>query len=79
MGDAVAITHRRDHDTFAWVWLFLFWGPLTLPLAISADRHRPPEPDAPSHEGTLDVLVVHDGSPGADNALDAVLTHLGRP
>jgi hypothetical protein len=70
--------HRRGHDTFAWAWLFLIWGPLTLPLAISADRHRPPQPRAPIHEGALDVLVVHDGSAGADAALHATLSLLGQ-
>lgn len=75
---AVAIMHRRGHDTFAWAWLFLFWGPLTLPLAISADRHRPPEPDAPPHEGALDVLVAHDGTPDASRALGTVLDLLGK-
>lgn len=75
---AVAILHRRGHDTFAWAWLFLVLGPLTLPIAISADRHRPPEPAAPSHDGALDALVVHDGSTGADAALDAALSLLGQ-
>lgn len=75
---AVAILHRRGHDTFAWAWLFLIWGPLTLPLAISADRHRPPQPAAPSHTGAFDALVVHDGSTEAEAALQATLALLGQ-
>lgn len=75
---AVAILHRRGHDTFAWTWLFLVLGPLALPLAISADRHRPPQPAAPSHNGAFDVLVVHDGSTEAEAALRATLGLLGQ-
>jgi nucleotide-binding universal stress UspA family protein len=74
----VAIMHRRGHDTFAWAWLFLVLGPLALPLAISADRHRPPQPAAPSHDGALDALVVHDGSTEAEAALQATLILLGQ-
>jgi MFS family permease len=75
---AVAIMHRRGHDTFAWAWVFLALGPLAVPLAISADRHRPPQPAAPSHDGVLDALVVHDGSTEAEAALQATLILLGR-
>ena len=74
---AAAIMRLRGHDSFAWAWLFLVLGPLAVPVAISADRHRPPEPSAGRHEGVLDVLVAHDGSPEAEAALDATLALLG--
>ena len=74
---AVAIMRLRGHDTFAWAWLFLVLGPIALPVAISADRHRPPQPAVNRHEGALDVLMAHDGSPEAEAALDATLFLLG--
>jgi hypothetical protein len=70
---AVVAMHRRGHDVFSWVVLFLFLGPLAIPLAVSADRHPPPEPDRPAGPGALDILVSHDGSAQADAALDCVL------
>lgn len=74
---AVAVMRHRGHDTFAWAVLFLFLGPLALPLAVSSDRHPPPQPDAPTHDGRLDVLVAHDGSTEAAAALRAALDLLG--
>ena len=74
---AVAVMHRRGHDTFAWAVLFLCMGPLAIPLAVSSHRHRPPDPDSPSHPGRLDVLVADDGSPEAAAALKSALDLLG--
>jgi hypothetical protein len=75
---AVAIMHRRGHDTFAWALVFMFLGPIAVPLAISSDRHRPAEPPRPLPPGGLDVLVFHDGTPDAQAALDTALTFLGQ-
>ena len=44
---AVALMRRRGHDAFSWAVLFLFLGPIAVPLAISSDRHRPAEPPRP--------------------------------
>lgn len=74
---AVIAMRRRGHDTFGWAVLFLFLGPLALPLAVSSDRHRPPQPETPTHDGRLDVLVAHDGSDAATAALDAAMDLLG--
>jgi hypothetical protein len=74
---AAAVMHRRGHDTFAWGVLFLFLGPLALPLAISSDRHPPPQPDAPTRGGRLDLLVAHDGSREATAALQAAMDLVG--
>lgn len=74
---AVMVMRRRGHDTFAWAVVFLFLGPLALPVAFSADRHRPLDGPARNHDGRLDVLVDHDGSPPAVEALDAALELLG--
>ena len=74
---AAAMMRGRGHDTFAWAVVFLALGPMALPLAVSAERHRPPLPEGPAHEGGLDVLVAHDGSTDSAAALDAALTFLG--
>lgn len=74
---AVVVMRRRGHDTFSWALTFLFFGPFALPAAVSADRLRPPEAVTPSHDGGLDVLVAHHGSPEASAALDAALNLLG--
>ncbi|MGH9189543.1 MAG: universal stress protein [Acidimicrobiales bacterium] len=74
---AVAVMRRRGHDTFAWAVPFLFLGPLALPVAVSADRHRPTEPPRPLPPGRLDLLVSHDGTPDAQAALDVALALLG--
>lgn len=74
---AVAVMRRRGHDTFAWAVLFLFLGPLAVPLAISADRHPPAEPARPLPPRGLDLLVFHDGTPDAQAALDTALTLVG--
>ncbi len=74
---AVAVMHRRGHDTFSWAVLFLFMGPLALPLAVSSHRHRPSGPVSPTHPGRLDVLVAEDGSADAAAALASVLDLLG--
>lgn len=74
---AVAVMGRRGHDTFAWTVMFLFLGPLALPLAVTSDRHRPSPPVAARHEGGLDVLVAHDGSPEDDAALEVALKIFG--
>ena len=70
---AVAVMRRRGHDTFAWAILFLFLGPLAIPVAVSADRRRPLESESRFQAGELDVLVAFDGSPAASAALGAVL------
>lgn len=70
---AVVVMHRRGHDVFGWAILFLFLGPIAIPVAVSADRHPPPEPSRPAAPGDFDILVAHDGSPQADAALDCVL------
>jgi len=75
---AVVVMRRRGHDTFAWAILFVFLGPLALPLAVSAERHPPPDPQHPVHGGEVDLLVAHDGSSHASAALDAALALLGR-
>jgi nucleotide-binding universal stress UspA family protein len=72
------VMRRRGHDLFAWSLLFVFLGPLALPLAVSAERHPPPAPPASRHEGALDVLVGHDGSTQATLALETVVKVLGR-
>ena len=74
---AAVLMHRRGHETFSWAVLFLFLGPIAVPLAISADRHPPAEPPRPLPMGGLDVLVAHDGSTDADAALDTALGLLG--
>ena len=74
---SVAVMHRRGHDTFAWALPFLFLGPLAVPVALSADRHRPVEPERPLPPGGLDVLVHCDGSPASVAATDLVLSLLG--
>jgi nucleotide-binding universal stress UspA family protein len=74
---AVPMMHRRGHDTFVWAIVFVVLGPLAVPLAVSAERHPPPEASGPIHEGRLDVLVAHDGSPEAWAALDAALALVG--
>lgn len=74
---AVAVLRRRGHDTFAWAIVFMALGPLALPLAVSADRHRPPEPSGQARDGELDVLFADDGSAEASAALDTALRFLG--
>lgn len=64
---------RRGHDAFGWTVLFLFLGPLALPLAVSSDRHPPLQPAAPNRDGDLDVLVVSDGSSDSAAAVEAAL------
>jgi nucleotide-binding universal stress UspA family protein len=74
---AAWVMRRRGHDAFSWSILFLFLGPIALPVAVSAERHRPPESDRPMQPGALDVLVAHDGSAAATAALEAALTIVG--
>lgn len=74
---SVVVMHRRGHDVFSWSLLFLVPGPLAVPLAISAERHIPPEPPCSDHEGRLDVLVAHDGSAEASAAVDTAVTMFG--
>lgn len=66
---AALLMHRKGHDMFSWSILFTVLGPLAVPLAVSAHRHPPRETPGRSHQGALDVLVGHDGSPAADRAL----------
>ncbi len=75
---AATVMRRRGHDPFGWAILFVVLGPLAVPLAVTAERHRPPEAETAVHEGELDVLVAHDGSPAASVALDSALGLLGR-
>ena len=70
---AVAILHRRGHDIFSWSILFMFLGPIAIPLAISADRHPPEVPDDRMRDGRFDVLVAHDGSTRSADAVCAAL------
>lgn len=74
---AVVVMHRRGHDAFSWALVFLVLGPLAIPVAVSADRHRPPELPSPMHAGAFDVLVAHDGTQDADLALTTVLQLFG--
>lgn len=74
---AVLVLRHRGHDPFGWAIVFLILGPLAVPLAVSADRHPPPEPPISARAGHLDVLVAHDGSAEASTALDAALVLLG--
>ena len=74
---AVVVMRRRGHDAFSWALLFVFLGPIALPVAISSDRHRPVQPPRPLPPGGLDVLVAHDGTAEAQAALDSALTLLG--
>jgi nucleotide-binding universal stress UspA family protein len=70
---AVVLMWRRGHDAFSWAIVFLVLGPLALPIAVSADRQRPAETVGRPHPGSFDVLVAHDGSQAASDALAAVL------
>ena len=74
---AVAIMHRRGHDTFSWAVLFLFLGPIALPVAISSERNHPVEPSRPLPPGELDLRVWHDGTADAQAALDSALHWFG--
>jgi nucleotide-binding universal stress UspA family protein len=74
---SVVVMHRRGHDVVAWAIPFLFLGPLAVPVAISADRHRPVEPERPLPPGGLDVLAFCDGSDDSAAALDTALNVLG--
>lgn len=74
---AVLLMRRRGHDTFAWAVLFMFLGPIAVPLAVSSDRHHPTEPPRPLPPGGLDLLVAHDGTPDAHAALDSALALFG--
>lgn len=73
---AITVMRRRGHDTFAWAIPFLFLGPLAIPVAITADRHRPVEPPRPLPPGGMDLLVAHDGTADSQAALDAALALL---
>jgi nucleotide-binding universal stress UspA family protein len=73
---ATVVMRRRGHDTFTWALLFLFLGPLGFAVA-SGRAARPPLPvSASPRPGLLDVLVADDGSPNAEEALDAALAVL---
>jgi nucleotide-binding universal stress UspA family protein len=74
---AALLMHRKGHDMFSWSILFIALGPLAFPLAISAHRHPPGETAGRNHQGALDVLVGHDGSPSADRALSAAVGLFG--
>lgn len=74
---AVLIMRRKGHDAFSWTILFLFLGPLAVPLAVSAHRHPPHDTTRRAHRGALDVLVAHDGSPAASTALTSALELFG--
>ena len=74
---AATLMHRRGHDTFAWALLFLILGPLAIPVAVSSDRHPPAQPEAPSRDGDLDVLVADAGAgAGGIEAIRAALAVL---
>lgn len=74
---AVAVMRHRGHDTFAWAIVFVFLGPLAIPLAVSSDRHPTPQPIAASRDCSLELLGAHDGSAEAAAALDAAFKLLG--
>jgi nucleotide-binding universal stress UspA family protein len=74
---AVTLMRRRGHDTFSWAVIFLFLGPIAVPIAISSERHHPPEPPRPLPPGDLDLLVLHDGTPDARAALESALGLVG--
>lgn len=57
---AVTLLHHRGHDVFSWALLFVFLGPLAIPLAVSADHHLPRQPEWPDHQGDVDLLVAYD-------------------
>ena len=75
---AVVVMRRRGHDAFSWGLLFLFLGPIAVPLAVSSDRHRPAGPPRPLPPGGLDVLVSHDGTTDAQAALETAMAFLGQ-
>jgi nucleotide-binding universal stress UspA family protein len=72
----VGVLHHRGHDVFSWSILFVLLGPLAIPLAVSAERHLPLQPDWPSHRGAVDLLVAHDGTPETDAGVRAALALL---
>jgi nucleotide-binding universal stress UspA family protein len=74
---AVVVMRRKGHDAFSWTILFLFLGPLAVPLAISVHRHPPQDATRHDHSGALDVLIAHDGSPAASAALASALELCG--
>ena len=74
---AVIIMRRKGHDAFSWTILFMFLGPLAVPLAISAYRHPPQDATGQDHGGAFDVLIAHDGSPAASAALASALDLFG--
>jgi nucleotide-binding universal stress UspA family protein len=74
---AVIIMRRKGHDAFSWTILFLFLGPLAVPLAVSAHRHPPQDATRQDHGGALDVLIAHDGSPAASAALASAVELFG--
>lgn len=73
----VVVLRRKGHNAFSWMILFLFLGPLAIPLAISAHRHQHQDAFDHDHAGTFDVLIAHDGSPAADAALEAAVGLFG--
>lgn len=74
---AALLMHRKGHDMFSWSVLFTVLGPLAVPLAVSSHRHPQRETPGRAHQGALDVLVGHDGSPGADRALSSAVDLFG--
>jgi nucleotide-binding universal stress UspA family protein len=74
---ATTVMHRRGHDAFSWAVVFVFLGPLAIPIAVGADRHPPSERGVADRDGELDVLVGHDGSRSAADALDSVVQLMG--
>ena len=73
---AVLILRHRGHDTFSWGLLFFVLGPLAIPIAVSADRHRPEVDDPRPQRGEFDVLVAHDGTADATSAVTSALEML---
>jgi len=69
----VLILRHRGHDTYSWSILFLFLGPIAIPLAIAADHDRPHATDERDRDGRFDVLVAHDGTDASATAVCSAL------
>lgn len=69
-----AVMRRRGHDGFCWTLVFAAFGPLAVPLAVSAERRRPVDVPPADHPGALDVLVAVD--PAAEAEANAAVDEL---
>lgn len=81
------VLRRRGHDLTSWAVLGVFFGPLTVPIAIQASRvestvgarilARSATTRDPAADDTVAVLAGHDGSAESEAALQEVLDLLG--